>query len=258
MVLINMRKSKLEFSIVLIVISFILLSANFGLNLNKEIQSIHKSNENILTDFNSPNQAVNHAPIFIDGDAALATFISNEGLSGNGLEGTPYVIEDFTIDASTAHGIEIRNTTAYLTIQGCTVSGGSSSGYNGIHVYEADNIKLINNDLTGNEYGIYLYLSSNNIISGNNVSYNSNTGIFLGATPMDPSENSNNEILGNTVNYNEQSGIQTSFSESMTISNNLVNNNEFAGIFLIFTSESTISGNIANYNEAYGIVLALY
>ena len=69
-----------------------------------------------------------HPPIYIDGNEALASFIAAEG-SGDGTSASPYIIEDLVINASTAHGIEILNTDAYLIIQNCTIEGGSGGKY---------------------------------------------------------------------------------------------------------------------------------
>jgi len=221
-----MRRSKIQLSIVLAVISFIIFATNFGGNLNRELPVVQKS---VFTNQNSPLPAVNHNPIYIDGDAALSTFIANEGLSGAGTDVSPYVIEDFTIDASTVHGIEIRNTNAYLIIQDCTISGGNSSDYDGIGVYNAENINLTNNDLTGNFRGIHVWSSNNITLSGNTVNYNSFTGIML-------TQVSDSILSGNIAN-NEIFGILMIFSDNNTLSENLMIR---AGITLYYCYDNII------------------
>ena len=104
----------------LVAISFFLIAAFFAGNYYVEIESGSNSNMNNL---HYPLLAEDHDPISIDGNAELAIFISNEGLSGDGTLGNPYIIEDFTINANSNNGIEISNTDAYITIQNCSVPG---------------------------------------------------------------------------------------------------------------------------------------
>lgn len=94
------------------------------------------------------------APIFIDGDSS---FTSSNGVNGGG-SGTaddPYIIENWTIDASGAHGILIRNTTKHFIIRNCLVKNGGD-GYHGIYLDNVINVKIENNTCENNNYGIYL------------------------------------------------------------------------------------------------------
>ena len=60
-----------------------------------------------------------HDPICIDGD--LEFTLANGVIGGSGTENDHYIIEDWDINASTANGIYIGNTTAYFTIRDCHV-----------------------------------------------------------------------------------------------------------------------------------------
>ncbi len=153
-----MKSEKMQLALLLAIITIVFLDANSGGNWNIGLTS---NDKNVSTILNSPLGAVNHDPISIDGNAELATFIGTEGLSGNGTYASPYIIEDFTIDASTAHGIEIDNTDSYLIIRNCKVSGGASSEYEGILIQSASNINISNNEVTTNNIGINLLSSSN-------------------------------------------------------------------------------------------------
>src|SRR2546426_2686626 len=63
-----------------------------------------------------------HAPIFIDGNDG---FTADNGITGGtGTSDDPYVINGWTIQAQ-SYGIEIANTTAYLTITNVTISWGA-------------------------------------------------------------------------------------------------------------------------------------
>ncbi|TDA33944.1 MAG: hypothetical protein DSO02_03230, partial [Hadesarchaea archaeon] len=56
-----------------------------------------------------------HAPIYIEGDGNFKP--ANGVRSGSGTKTDPYIIENWEIDASNAHGIHIKNTTAYFVIR---------------------------------------------------------------------------------------------------------------------------------------------
>lgn len=86
-------------------------------NLKNELQL------NNLNDSIQPKVAGCHSPICISGNDALRSFISSEGLSGDGSLSNPYIIENYVINASIDNGIEIRHTNAYIIIKNCTIKG---------------------------------------------------------------------------------------------------------------------------------------
>ncbi|MHA1673275.1 MAG: NosD domain-containing protein [Promethearchaeota archaeon] len=205
--------------------------------MNRESPLIHES---VLDNFNSPIKATNHDPISIDGNVNLTTFITNEGLNGDGTFASPYVIENFIIDASNQDGISIWNTDAYLTIQNCTVSMGAGNNYDGIYLFYAENVTINNNNLTSNDNGIIMSSSNNNSLSGNTISYNAYSGIVM-------SGSNNNTLSGNTINHNVYNGILLQSSINNTISENFLNYN---GIDISINSHglsstsNTLSGNM--------------
>jgi parallel beta-helix repeat protein len=202
-----------------------------------------------------------HTPIAIDGNAALATFIANEGLPGNGTSAAPYIIEGLSIDARTAPGIGIQNTNAYLIIRNCTIEGGMPSHFtNGISLRYVTNVHVNNNTVTNNYRGINLQYSNHNTMTGNlalnnefgidlqsscnyttlaanNVSYNTRSGISL--------ESSYNNILTrNTASYNAESGIDLDDSDNTTLDRNTASYNNWAGIRLSGSNHNMFSGNM--------------
>ncbi len=195
-----------------------------------------------------PFQISMHDPIFIDGNDALATFISDEGLSGEGTYSSPYIIENFFINASTAHGIEIRSTDAYLTIRDCTIEDGRSTA--GISLYYASNVNISNNNVNNNSYGICLESSSHNMLAGNTASYNDDHGIMLRVS------SNHNTLAGNTASYNKQIGIYLESSSHNTLSANNASYNNYEGIHLWGSSNNnTLAENNASYNTQRGIFL---
>ncbi len=189
-----------------------------------------------------------HIPISINGNTELATFITNEGLSGLGTYVSPYIIEDYTINASTANGIHIQNTNKYLIVRNCTVFDGNISTYYGIYLSNVMNMTLNNNTLNNNVRGIYLSSSTNNTLTGNTLILNTQIGINL--------ENSNNNTLyGNNVSYSDWNGIKLESSSNNTLLVNNVNNNAQFGIQVSSSSNNILVGNNASYNTNYGIYL---
>lgn len=200
---------------------------------------------NISTIQNFTTIAENHAPISIEGNAALAAFVKAERFSGDGSPTSPYIIENLVIDARNAHGITINNTDAHLIIQNCTVGGSNSN--TGIYLYNTANVNIINNYLSNNFIGINLEDScNNNTISGNTANNNDWCGINLDYLCT------NNTISRNTANNNNGYGIYLSRSSTNTLSGNTANYN-MNGILLSSSGTNTLSGNNASYNSYNGI-----
>ncbi|MHA1764907.1 MAG: hypothetical protein ACTSVK_01485, partial [Promethearchaeota archaeon] len=133
----NKELRKFMIGIGLVFIGFIIIS-NFTelknpIIIEQKFQdpNFDVSNEKLIK---VPIPAVFHAPISISGDAALAAFCSQ----GSGTSNDPYIIEGYEIDASTAHGIVIDHTDAYLIIRDCIIENGSFINDNyffGIHLF---------------------------------------------------------------------------------------------------------------------------
>ena len=149
--------------------------------------------------------------------------------TGEGTYSDPYVIEDLEIDGGgVGNCILIENSNVYFRIENCTLYNagtGSSSAYAGIKLDHVNNGTLLNNNCsTKNYYGISLYVSYNNTISGNTVN-NNFYGIFLHISD-------NNTLSGNTINNNIV-GITLLNSDNSTLSGNLMS---FCGISLLYSS----------------------
>jgi parallel beta-helix repeat protein len=148
-----------------------------------------------------------HSPIYIDSNASFTA--ANGVTSGSGTENDPYIIENWSINASSANGIEIKSTNVYFVIRNCLVENGGVA-YHGIYLDNVVNGEVKNATIENNRNGIYLIrsenndvmkceisnqlgegvrldLSNNNIISGCNISNSSCTGLAL--------ENSSNDLI---------------------------------------------------------------
>jgi parallel beta-helix repeat protein len=117
-----------------------------------------------------------HASIYINGNGG---FTSPDPVNGGGLGtlGNPFIIENYIINASTARGIEIWNTTAYFVVRNCVVENGGGT-YDGIYLGNVVNGRIENSTCRNDYYGIYLYSSNNNTISDSIMTSN-NRGIYF-------------------------------------------------------------------------------
>lgn len=117
---------------------------------------------------------------------------------------------------------------------------------------------ISNNDVSGNDHGIEVDISSCIIINNNTISNEGFTpqntdGIYLLGS-------NSNIINGNTANNNKFAGIFISGDDN-SVTNNIANNNVDTvnntgyGILFESGSENTIDANIAKNNNVYGIYL---
>ncbi len=116
--------------------------------------------------------------------------------------------------SGSAYGIEL------VSVSGVTVENTNAQAYNfGFYLFDSSNNTLSQNSATGDsQAGIYLDSSSNNILSGNNVDHSSNQGIRLHSS-------SNNTLSGNNLAQNSWEGIRLDSSSN----NNILSDNSESG-----------------------------
>jgi len=138
-----------------------------------------------------------------------------------------------------------------------------------IIIYECAYIEITNNDLSGNDYGIYAEESENIIISGNRVHNNSNGGILLKdsqAILINDNMISDNLEYGvnlptcddiliedNTVARNRDGISIPYFQNSFKILHNIFSENQESGIVCSLNDQSIIAHNSITNNTLYGI-----
>ncbi len=142
-----------------------------------------------------------------------------------------------TVNAASSYDHVFYVTADGVNISGFTLAGATSDS--GIYLYNSDYSKVENMTTSGNYYGIYLYSSSNNTLTGNTVSSNSYYGIYL-------SYSSSNTLSNNTANSNSYYGIYLYSSSSNTLTGNTVSSNSYYGIRLSYSSSNTIYNNLFN------------
>ena len=193
-------------------------------------------------------------PISINGDSGFTPANGVNG-GGDGTPGNPFIIRNWVINASSAHGIHVKDTRSYFVIRNCLIENGDGAGdKSGVYLENVENGGVENCLVRGNLYGIYLEGSNHNSLLTNTLENNSGTGILLRYS-------NNNDLLGNTVEnttfgsgaYN--SGIYLLDSDNNTIYNNTVRNNSTEGIELYDSDHNTISNNTLRKNGSYGIRL---
>ena len=133
----------------------------------------------------------------------------------------------------------------------------ASNNHYGIRLYKSNNNTLSGNTfsgdnvLTSTDLGIDLMYSSNNVVSGN-IASNNTYGIMLYSSEYGNSEN--NTITGNTAS-NNFCGICLRDSDNNTISDNIASSNNGYGIWLDFSANNTVIGNTASNTTTCGIYL---
>ncbi len=163
----------------------------------------------------------------------------------------------------------VRVVADWVNITGFTVTGnGSVSTLAGMDLRDVHNCQIADNTIWKNEYGILLMSSSNNTIA-NNILMNNRTGIYIALSDdnvingnevwqnedgIELVSSSYNTIASNEVRNNRW-GIVLSFSSHHnTILNNSVHDN-YEGIDILISDNNTIRGNNASFNDSVGIQL---
>ncbi len=204
-----------------------------------------------IIEFNDCTSPTVELPIYID-DYATGVGAHNwtwaetqPWCSGTGTSWDPYIISDLLISGfgTEKYGIDIRNSNVYFIIQECQIY---NSDEGGIYFDNVNNSRIINNNCSNNDNGIYIEYSNNITLFENIVNDNSVDGIFI-------YESNYLNITENTVNNNDE-GIYINICNFSYIIDNIVNENIEEGIYLEECFNNTISGNNANDNY-HGIFL---
>jgi parallel beta-helix repeat protein len=190
-------------------------------------------------------------PYYIDinGQSDFETWAS----SGNGMAGTPYIIENRYVNLSgqSKGGIKIFGTGYYFIIRNCIFIG--DGFYSGVEIWEAQNGAVINSTFTNFRYGISVKGASNINITRNNLSRNNWRGLEL-AYVLGPSQFI--RVINNTMADQElQCGCRVEWVSNCIFINNTFNNNGAKGLSLTNAHYNTIENNSANNNGDFGFLV---
>ncbi len=187
-----------------------------------------------------------HDPIYIIDDM---DFTAGNGVTGgNGTWNDPFIIEGWEINASmalgTRPGIFIANTNAHFAVRNVLVRDGNVT-HDGLRLTSAANGTIENSVLMYNSNGIELDGSTNITIRNNEIILNNEPGIRFW-------ESTNNSISGNNISGNDQGMILLRSHDNAITGNNFSWNTN--GIFLYTRAKrNVISGNFIFDNNHNGI-----
>jgi parallel beta-helix repeat protein len=146
---------------------------------------------------------------------------------------------------SDADGIVVERSNIIVDGVGYTVEGTGAS--KGIDLSGRSNVTIKNTNVKGFSHGILVYYSSNNSISGNNITASYEDGILIDSS-------SYNSIMGNIIENNRDNGIMLSYSSNNSMFENKITNN-VEGIYLPFSPNNSIVANNITENSDHGIFL---
>ena len=170
---------------------------------------------------------------------------------------------DITVDKVNISGFTVTGVTGYIAgiymdnVSDCLISDNNVlSKHHGIYLYLSSNNTLSGNTVDSSvEYGIYLHSSDYNNVVGNTVNFSGSHNIYLRSS-------THNNVTGNTADSSERNGIyMSSLSNYNTLTGNNVSNNE-RGFYMHYSinntlSDNIIAGNIYNFG-LYGSELSHY
>jgi parallel beta-helix repeat protein len=157
--------------------------------------------------------------------------IVNKGVRIIGNGSTNTTIEGYN------NGDGLNITKNLVNITGFTINNSSKFGAVGVRLFNVNNCQIRYCNLTNNRNAILLDSSSNNIISNNNFSNNTEWGIYLISS-------SNNLIENNSMNNNY--GIIILVSPDNVLKNNKIQGEERLGIIVEYTTSITLQNNSMN------------
>ena len=175
------------------------------------------------------NNATAGDTIFVHAGLYSESVVVNKSLSIVGQDRVLTVVDGQVVDYVfyvTADNVTIANFTI--------TKGDARIPDAGIRATSSSN-NITHNTITGAFNGIFLFSSSNNIVSDNSISSSSPDGINLFSS-------SNNMISDNVVSSCSNDGISLSFSSGNVISGNTFTDN-FEGVSLSLSSNNVFFGN---------------
>ncbi|MCX8173453.1 MAG: right-handed parallel beta-helix repeat-containing protein [Thermoplasmata archaeon] len=229
-------------------------------------------------------------PLQIVGDEQFAEIGGVMGWPGDGSTGDPYTIEGYLQNArGGTYGIKIQNTNLSFVIRNCEIRNATATNGAGISLANAtggavdsnnitnnyfgiystySTLDILENTLTGNTIGMYLYDYTNYTnVSRNEVLNNTNQGlamVYANNCTVDNNIFSGNGLYGvvlfaaqnisivDNELINGSTGIFAVAGVNITVTNNKVLNNTNVGMYLITVDTAVANNNISN--NKYGIV----
>jgi parallel beta-helix repeat protein len=131
----------------------------------------------------------------------------------------------------------------FVNISGFKIINNSNSG---IELDKCNKCRIFDNNITNNQYGIYLRFTDNNLILNNTIVNNDEYGLYI-------SNSYSNTVDNNHIELNGDSGIYIRNTNLTKIVNNTCNSNLDGGMRLWYSCYNQINNNTVNYNSYSGI-----
>lgn len=188
-------------------------------------------------------------------DVTLSAHLSCSNPGADGLiiggDGVTLDLNGHTISGPGIVGVRIVGTNSTVINTGSRP--GTIEGFQyGVYLNPTQGAKVIGLTLTGNGKGIAAGSAHWNIITGNNISANTEDGIHLGLS-------SNNRISGNTISKNDFGIAIANSSHANILSGNTLSKNRNFGIAIFCGSDSNLimdnSVTKTNGGEGNGIIV---
>jgi len=201
-----------------------------------------------------------HPPIRIESDAGFSA--SNGVIAGDGSSSNPFIIENWSINASQSDGIVINYTTVYFVIMNCEIYDGHHNENSGIVLNTVKHGVIKNISLLDDDYGMDIYLS-NNLILENLIIINCSKGVYI-------TQSADVQILNSKISndypsdycYNP-SGITISGSQNVVVINCTIDNDnggvsqaDINGIVILYSTNVTIEDCYIFNNTRDGIYVS--
>ena len=166
-----------------------------------------------------------------------------------------YYISNNSINSAGIYAANAYN----ITIRNCNVTMNISTASSGIKFVNVQRSVITNNSLYYNQFGIYLYSSSENNITYNKVAYSTINSWTTGSLFIYYNSD-NNTIAHNNVSQNRGGnygmGITVQYAKNNTIYNNTAIGNSFVGIFgYNYANNNHFIGNIVKNINGFGIAV---
>ncbi|UCG01429.1 MAG: right-handed parallel beta-helix repeat-containing protein [Candidatus Heimdallarchaeota archaeon] len=186
---------------------------------------------------------IEHDPISISSNNQFII----QGFPGSGTIDDPYLIEGFSITASSESLISISGTTAYFCVRS-NILNGLNFAPEGIHFYNVSNGIISNNTVYNIDGGGITVDSSNQILIGNNTVSNCNDG------GISTGYSQNNTIINNTVSgCGGHGALGIGETKEVYVYNNTVKFNTDQGLFIGSTQKTVIGYNRVFENMGSGM-----
>lgn len=183
-----------------------------------------------------------HDPIRIESDLDFTA--DNGVIRGSGTPSDPFVIGGWDINASSATGIYVADTTASFVIERVYVHDGLAGQHRGMELRDNDRFEVRSSIVTRNAWGIICSGATEGWIHGNVVTDNFGEGIWaLGGGTV--------RVTDNSLDRNSYAGIYLNVEDSVVAYNHLEGNGD--GVSALYASNLTIVGNEVSNNVGRGI-----